>query len=110
MISIPKMDVVGALIRDELGRVLACRRPPKDQWSGYWEFPGGKIAEGESERAAVEREILEELSISVFAMDEVARISHRYEDRIVDRGLQRRRSKFDNSWNMICQDGWRRMN
>lgn len=84
MISIPKMDVVGALIKDELGRVLACRRPPKDQWSGYWEFPGGKIAEGESERAAVEREILEELSISVSAMDEVARISHRYEDRIVD--------------------------
>ena len=52
--------------------------------SGLWEFPGGKIAEGESERAAVEREILEELSISVSAMDEVARISHRYEDRIVD--------------------------
>ena len=84
MISIPKMDVVGALIKDELGRVLACRRPPKDQWAGYWEFPGGKITEGESEYDAVEREILEELCISVSAMNEVARISHKYDDRIVD--------------------------
>jgi len=84
MIFTPKLDVVGALIKDEFGRVLACRRPPKDQWSGYWEFPGGKIDEGESIHSAVEREILEELCISVSALDEVSRISHRYEDRIVD--------------------------
>ena len=84
MVFTPKLDVVGALIKDEFGRVLACRRPPKDQWSGYWEFPGGKIAEGEPVHSAVEREILEELCISVIAFDEVSRISHRYEDRIVD--------------------------
>lgn len=84
MVFTPKLDVVGALIKDEFGRVLACRRPPKDQWSGYWEFPGGKIAEGESVHSAVEREIQEELCISVSALDEVSRISHRYEDRIVD--------------------------
>ena len=62
MIFTPKLDVVGALIKDEFGRVLACRRPPKDQWSGYWEFPGGKIVEGESVHSAVEREIINQNS------------------------------------------------
>jgi 8-oxo-dGTP diphosphatase len=53
--------VVGAVLRDGDGRVLAARRdsPPG------WELPGGKVEPGESERAALVRELREELGVSV---------------------------------------------
>jgi 8-oxo-dGTP diphosphatase len=42
-------------------KVLACRRAPHKSSAGLWEFPGGKVEEGESPFAALEREIKEEL-------------------------------------------------
>jgi 8-oxo-dGTP diphosphatase len=46
--------------------LLACR-PPGKVYAGYWEFPGGKVEEGESVQAALVRELDEELGISVRA-------------------------------------------
>jgi 8-oxo-dGTP diphosphatase len=80
----PSMLVVGALLRDSSGRILSCRRPPGDQWSGWWEFPGGKVAEGETLMDAVSREVNEELGIQITPGEEVAREFYRYEDRAVD--------------------------
>jgi 8-oxo-dGTP diphosphatase len=53
--------VVGAVLRDGAGRVLAARRtrPPG------WELPGGKVEAGESEPAALVRELWEELGVTV---------------------------------------------
>ena len=68
--------VVGAVIvRD--GLVLCARRGPGTQ-SGRWEFPGGKVEPGESERAALVREIVEELRCGVHVEDEVT--TTRFED------------------------------
>ncbi len=56
--------VVGAaLVRD--GRVLAARRTAPAEAAGRWEFPGGKIEDGESAEAALTREIAEELGVAI---------------------------------------------
>src|SRR5436309_12864179 len=56
--------VVGAaLVRD--GRVLAARRSQPVQLAGGWEFPGGKVEDGESDAAALVRELREELDVTV---------------------------------------------
>ena len=54
----------GALFDDE-GRVLLARRPEGKSMAGLWEFPGGKIEDGESPETALVRELQEELSIKV---------------------------------------------
>lgn len=54
----------GALI-DGDGRVLLARRPKGKEMAGLWEFPGGKLMEGETPEGALVRELNEELGISV---------------------------------------------
>ncbi len=63
--SKPILLVVGAALIDVDGRVLIAERPPGRSMAGLWEFPGGKIAPGESPEAALVRELREELSIEV---------------------------------------------
>ena len=57
------IDVVGAIIVRG-GAVLATQRG-YGEWEGWWEFPGGKIEEGETAEQALAREIAEELNASV---------------------------------------------
>ena len=57
-------QVVGAaLVRG--GRVLAARRTTPAAAAGRWEFPGGKVEDGETPEAALVREIAEELGVTV---------------------------------------------
>jgi 8-oxo-dGTP diphosphatase len=62
--------VVGAVIV-EAGRVLAARRTRPAESCGRWEFPGGKVEDGEDPRAALIREIREELAASIAISGEV---------------------------------------
>jgi len=59
------VDVAAAIVQQPDGRVLLAERPSGKPWSGYWEFPGGKIEAGEQPRAALARELQEELGIEV---------------------------------------------
>jgi 8-oxo-dGTP diphosphatase len=65
LMSKPILLVVAAALIDVDGRVLIAERPPGRSMAGLWEFPGGKVAPGESPEAALVRELREELSIEV---------------------------------------------
>ncbi|MBV2235426.1 MAG: Nudix family hydrolase [Sterolibacterium sp.] len=58
-------EVAAAVILREDGAFLLGRRPPGSVYAGYWEFPGGKIEADETPRAALIRELQEELGIQV---------------------------------------------
>ena len=72
-------QVVAALIFKD-GKVLVCQRTRHQTMPLKWEFPGGKIEEGEQPRDALRRELDEELGIEARVGDEVARIRHQYKN------------------------------
>jgi mutator protein MutT len=57
--------VVAAVIRDHQGRILLTRRREGSHMGGLWEFPGGKVEDGESPTQALIRELDEELDLRV---------------------------------------------
>ena len=61
------MTVVALALRRRDGRWLMHRRPPDKHYGGMWEFPGGKVEPGETPRAALVREVNEELGLSLDA-------------------------------------------
>jgi 8-oxo-dGTP diphosphatase len=80
----PRLRVVAAALFDVQSRVLIAERPAGKHMAGWWEFPGGKVGAGESDAAALERELREELGIESRAETEIMTLSHEYPDRIVD--------------------------
>jgi 8-oxo-dGTP diphosphatase len=69
--------VVAALIMRD-SKLLVCQRTRHQTMPLKWEFPGGKIEEGEQPRDALRRELDEELGIQATIGDELARIQHEY--------------------------------
>ena len=59
------MIVVAAALLDGEGRILLQQRAPGRAMAGLWEFPGGKVEEGELPEAALARELAEELGIGI---------------------------------------------
>lgn len=73
------MKTVTAAIIEREGRILLTRRSHGQTLEGRWEFPGGKQEPGETLAACLEREIREELSVTVRAGDIYAESIHRYD-------------------------------
>ncbi len=61
--DLPIVFVVAAALIDRDGRILIAKRPEGKPMAGLWEFPGGKIEEGEQPEFALMRELEEELGI-----------------------------------------------
>jgi 8-oxo-dGTP diphosphatase len=74
--AIMKRVVAGLILQE--GKLLVCQRTRHQTMPLKWEFPGGKIEEGEQPRDALRRELEEELGIVATVGDEVARIQHEY--------------------------------
>ncbi len=75
--AVPTQHIaVGVVSRD--GRVLITRRREDAMLGGLWEFPGGKIEDGESAQAACAREIKEEVDLDVDVGDRLTRVRHAY--------------------------------
>lgn len=68
--------VVGAIKRR--GHYLLGKRPSEGLLGGLWEFPGGKVQEGEDLIAALHREIREELDIEIIPQKHIATVHHAY--------------------------------
>lgn len=77
-----RIEVVGAVIT-HAGKILAARRGPGRPMEGYWEFPGGKVEQGESPREALTRELEEELQVAAMIGDHITTTSHEYDFAIV---------------------------
>ena len=81
-VSDMKQIAVVAAVIESSGRILCVKRPANKYLyiSHKWEFPGGKIEEGESKEDALEREISEELAIDITIGDPILTVEHQYPD------------------------------
>lgn len=80
--DLPIVLVSAVALVDADGRVLLAQRPEGKSMAGLWEFPGGKVDDGETPENALIRELKEELDIDVTAscLAPVAFASHTYDD------------------------------
>lgn len=73
---------IGIIQRD--GTIFIQKRPEKGLMAGLWEFPGGRVEKGETAVAALEREIQEELGVTVNNVRPFLRLKHAYTSYQVD--------------------------
>lgn len=77
------LHVAAGILFDSSGRVLVAKRDPRAHQGGLWEFPGGKIEDGESPRDALVRELREEIGIEATEMAPFMRVPYQYTERFV---------------------------
>jgi 8-oxo-dGTP diphosphatase len=76
-----KLLLVVAAVIERDGKVLICRRRADARHPLKWEFPGGKVEQGEDPRSALARELDEELGIRAAIGPEITRYAYRYPGR-----------------------------
>ena len=78
-----RITVVAAVI-ERHGTFLIGRRLKDTHLAGFWEFPGGKVHHGETQEAALRREILEELDVAITSARAILHTAHSYPERVVE--------------------------
>jgi 8-oxo-dGTP diphosphatase len=73
--------VVGIIAKGD--DVCIARRSVDSHLGGLWEFPGGKVEEGETAFEGLQRELFEEIGIQVQAADPIMQLPHDYSERLV---------------------------
>ncbi len=81
--QLPDIHVAAGVLRDAQGHVLIAQRTTGKAHAGAWEFPGGKLNNGEKPLAGLQRELREELGIEVVVARHLMRYSHSYPERRV---------------------------
>lgn len=77
------VHVAVAVLVDPEGRVLIARRATTSHQGGLWEFPGGKVEAHETVIDALDRELTEELGVSVQSSSPLMQVDHEYPDKAV---------------------------
>jgi 8-oxo-dGTP diphosphatase len=78
-----RIRVVAAMIEKD-GKYLITQRRPTATLPLLWEFPGGRVEEGESDEVALARELREEMEIEVEVRDRVIHVQHSYPNYDID--------------------------
>jgi 8-oxo-dGTP diphosphatase len=104
--TVPVIRVVAAMIEDR-GRYLITQRRPTAVLPSLWEFPGGRVEDGETDEAALAREVLHRLGVSVEVGQLVSFVRHPYERYTIElhlyecklaSGQPSKRNVFDFAW------------
>jgi 8-oxo-dGTP diphosphatase len=78
-----EVHVAVGVILDSTNRILITRRGDDAHQGGLWEFPGGKVESGETVQDALQRELREELGISIGVASPLLEVHHDYGDKKV---------------------------
>lgn len=78
-----EISVVAGALYDAQGRILIAQRPAGKALAGRWEFPGGKVHDGEAPLAALVRELHEELGVAVHRAERLMRYTVEYPERLI---------------------------
>jgi 8-oxo-dGTP diphosphatase len=73
------IDVAVGILMKPNGDVLLGQRPAGKPYDGYWEFPGGKVEQGETILDALKREFVEELGVHILSASPWCGVEHVYE-------------------------------
>ena len=78
-----RIEVAVGVVYNDLRQVLVGQRVVKDRYYKKWEFPGGKLEQGETPEQALTREFLEETGIQIHQSEPLMMVEHNYPDRHV---------------------------
>ena len=81
--SKPYIRVAAGVIVNKDHQVLLAQRPDGKPWSGWWEFPGGKIEENESVESALARELEEEINAERLIRLKIKRLLKFFKDIVI---------------------------
>ncbi len=79
-----QIRVVGAMLEKDRGSYLITQRPPTASLPLLWEFPGGRVEEGETDEQALARELREEMGIEVVIGEQAMHTHHEYPSYDID--------------------------
>ena len=79
-----QIRVVGAMLEKERGRYLITQRPPRASLPLLWEFPGGRVENGETDAEALARELKEEMGVRIQVGEQVMHLHHQYPEYDID--------------------------
>ncbi len=77
------MNVVALVLENHQGEILVAKRAEHKHLGGMWEFPGGKVEEGETQLQALIRESKEEIDFDLPTAEPLITTIHEYEDLIL---------------------------
>ena len=98
-----RIEVAVGVLFNSQGQVLIGQRTVKDDYYQKWEFPGGKLEEGESPQDALTREFSEEVGIGISSSEDFMVLEHDYPDRHVKLYVQLIKDYVGDVWAMEGQ-------